>query len=218
MGSELSPSRAAGLHTGPRRHATDDGCPVGRALPKDGLVLVVGAGGGLEIRYLSGFAKNWRFVGVDPSASMLDVARATAGPVAGERLSLIEGRVEDAPDGPFDAATCILVMGLIPDDGSKLTTLKGVHQRLKPGAPFILVDQCIDRSAADFELRLSRYAAFALASRVELKTVDGARQTLAANSSIVSPQRNEDLLACAGFKRTEVFYVGMAWRGWLTYA
>ena len=135
-------------------------------VPEDGLVLVVGAGGGLEIRYLSGFAAGWRFVGVDPSASMLNLARATAGPVAGDRMSLIEGKVEDVPNGPFDAATCMLVMGLIPDDGSKLMTLKGVHQRLKPGAPFILVDQCMNRSASDFELRLSRYAAFALASGV----------------------------------------------------
>lgn len=113
----------------------------------DGSVLVVGVGGGLETRYLAGIEEDWRFTGVDPAPAMLHLARATAGPVAGDRLSLIQGTIIDAPPGPFDAATCILVLGLIPDDGAKLDTLKGVRSRMTAGAPFILVDQCIDRSA-----------------------------------------------------------------------
>ncbi len=84
-----------------------------------------------------------------PPEPMLELARATAGPVAGDRLSLIRGTVADAPKGPFDAGTCILVLGLVPDDAGKLALLKGAQQRLRPGAPFILVDQCIDRAAAD---------------------------------------------------------------------
>ena len=55
---------------------------------------------------------------------MLDLAYATAGTMAGDRVTLIEGTGDDAPAGPFDAATCILV------------------------------DQCIDRAAPDVDLRL----------------------------------------------------------------
>ena len=135
-------------------------------MPEDGQALVVGAGGGLETRYLASLEPKWRFVGVDPASAMLELARAVAGPVADDRLTLIEGTVVDAPACPFDAATCILVLGLIADDGGKLALLREVRRRLEPDAPFILVDQCFDRSASDFGLRLARYANYALRSNV----------------------------------------------------
>lgn len=37
-------------------------------------------------------------------------------------------------------------------------------------------------------------------------------------TSMVPPSRNEELLVEAGFKEHEVFYLGMAWRGWAAYA
>lgn len=187
-------------------------------MPENGTILVVGAGGGLEIRYLAGIASGWRFVGVDPAPAMLDLARETAGLAAGDRLELIEGTTADAPSGPFDAATCILVLGLIADDGAKLATLQHVHRRLKPGAPIFLVDQCIDLTAPDVELRLDRYAAYARRSGVDAETVVGARSAMRASTSMVPAWRDERLLAEVGFKDVEVFYVGMAWRGWVAYA
>ncbi len=186
-------------------------------VPDDGSVLVVGAGGGLETRYLAGIAP-WRFVGVDPAAAMLDLARETAGPIAGDRLKLIEGTVVDAPAGPFDAATCILVLGLIPDDGGKAATLAEIRRRLKPGAPFILVDQCIAPDDPRRDRRLDRYAAYARASGVDAATVAGARKALAAMTTVVAAERNGALIAEAGFSDIEVFYTGMAWRGWVAYA
>ena len=42
-------------------------------VPADSQVLVVGAGGGLEIRYLAGVARSWHFVGVDPAPAMLEL-------------------------------------------------------------------------------------------------------------------------------------------------
>ena len=187
-------------------------------VPQDGRLLVVGAGGGLETRYLATVEPGWRFVGVDPAAAMLDLARATAGSVAGDRLRLIEGTVLDAPEGPFEAATCILVLGLIPDDGSKLATLHEIRLRLNAGAPFVLVDQCIDRSAPDLERRLDRYAAYARRSGVTAEAVVGARMAVGALESMVPASRNDQLLHEAGFHDVEVFYVGMAWRGWVAYA
>jgi len=187
-------------------------------VPEDASVLVVGVGGGLETRYLAQFAPSWRFTGVDPAPAMLDLARAVAGPFAGERLTLIEGTIADAPSGPFDAATCILVLGVISDNGEKLATLEGIHQRLKRGAPLILVDQCIDPSATDRSLRLDRYAAYALASEIDPDVVIEARGAIEANTTMVAPSRNEHLLAQARFNDVEVFYVGLAWRGWLAYA
>jgi tRNA (cmo5U34)-methyltransferase len=194
------------------------GVLLGESVADDGQLLVVGAGGGLETRYLAGVEPGWRFVGVDPAPAMLELAREVAGPIAGDRIILIEGTVEDAPPGPFDAATCILVLGLIADDGSKLALLQEARRRLRPGAPFILVDQCIDRSAPDLERRLERYANYALRSGVDAETVAGAKKAVGALESMVPDWRDEELLREAGFRDVELFYAAMAWRGWIAHA
>lgn len=194
------------------------GVLLSESMPHDGAVLVIGVGGGLETRYLAEVEPEWRFVGVDPAEPMLEMARVTAGPVAGRRLSFVRGTVSDAPLAPFDAATCILVLGLIADDGGKLDLLVEARRRLKPGSPFILVDQCLDRSAPDFQKRLERYAAFARRSGVADDVVAKAAEGVGALQSMVPPQRNEELLIEAGFRNPEVFYVAMAWHGWLSRA
>lgn len=152
-------------------------------------------------------------MGVDPASAMLDLARVVAGPATGDRMTLIEGTVFDAPLGPFDAATCVFVLGLIADDGSKLSTLDEVRRRLKPGAPFILVDQCIDLSAPDAPRRLNRYGNYALRSSVAAETVMNAKAAIGASTSMVPDWRDRELLDQAGFHDTELFYAGMAWRG-----
>lgn len=45
--------------------------------PDAARILVVGAGGGLEIKAMAQARPNWRFTGVDPSPAMLDIARQT---------------------------------------------------------------------------------------------------------------------------------------------
>ncbi len=186
--------------------------------PADARVLVVGAGGGLDTRALALAEPRFRFVGVDPAPPMLELARTVIGAELAERVELIEGTIEAAPEGPFDAATCVLVLGLLADDGTKSSTLAETRRRLRPGAPFVLIDQCLDRSAPDFESRLDRYAAYARASGVDAEVVGKARAQLQANPGLVSPERNASLLEEAGFRDCEVFYVGMAWRGWLASA
>lgn len=75
--------------------------------PDDALVLVLGAGGGLELRAMAEAHAGWRFVGVDPAPEMLKLAERTLGPLA-TRVEFVTGTIDDAPLGPFDAATCLL--------------------------------------------------------------------------------------------------------------
>lgn len=48
-------------------------------VPPSGRILVLGAGGGLELRAFANWQPGWRFDGVDPSAGMLDQARLALG-------------------------------------------------------------------------------------------------------------------------------------------
>ena len=133
-------------------------------------------------------------------------------------MTLIEGTVFDAPLGRFDGATCVLVLGLIADDGSKLSTSEEVRRRLEPGAPFIRVDQCIDLSVPDAPRRLKRYASYALRSGVAAEVVANAKAAAGSSTNMVPDWRDRELLDQAGFRDTELFYAGMVWRGWVAYA
>lgn len=202
-------------HAGVLRMA---GVLLGERVPEDGTVLVVGAGGGLDTRALAKAGPGWRFVGVDPAPQMLELARSVVGEEVNARLELTLGVAADAPEGPYDAATLILVLGIIPDDGSKLATLQEIRRRLRPRAPFILVDRCDDRHGPDFKRNTDRYAAFAVASGVDPSTVAGAYESQKANIGLVPADRDEALLSEAGFRDVERFYQGMAWFGWVAYA
>src|SRR5687767_6839202 len=58
--------------------------------PQGARVLVVGAGGGLELKVFAESQPEWTFDGVDPSAEMLKLAEATLGPLV-SRVRLHQG-------------------------------------------------------------------------------------------------------------------------------
>lgn len=117
-------------------------------------------------------------------------------------------------EGPFDAASCLLTLHFVADDGSKLQTLLELKKRLKPGAPFVLVDCCIDISSPSAEFMLARYRDFALGSGADPEQVSTTCDRLVNVLKMVSPARNEALLKSAGFTDVELFYAGLSWRGW----
>ncbi len=104
--------------------------------PEAANILVVGAGGGLELKAFAEAQQDWRFVGVDPSLEMLDLARRTLGPLQ-QRVELHRGYIDTAPTGPYDGATCLLTLHFLERD-ERLRALQEIRQRLKPGAPLIV--------------------------------------------------------------------------------
>ncbi|HEX2909778.1 MAG TPA: class I SAM-dependent methyltransferase [Chloroflexia bacterium] len=107
-----------------------------------GEVLIVGAGSGKELLTFGQAMPGWLLTGVDPSAHMLAIAREKlVQHNLTERVNLQQGVVEDlGVSRKFQAATCILVMHFLPDNGEKLSLLSAIASRLNPGSPLILVD------------------------------------------------------------------------------
>src|SRR5690349_3987826 len=126
--------------------------------PQHARILVLGAGGGLELRALADAQPGWTFAGVDPAAPMLEEARRMLGPDAA-RVSFHEGYIDDAPEGPFDAATCLLTLHFL-DTGERTRTTREIRRRLKPGAPFVAAHSSFPQIEGRRALWLSRYAAF----------------------------------------------------------
>jgi tRNA (cmo5U34)-methyltransferase len=184
--------------------------------PDDARVLVLGAGGGLELKVFADARPHWRFDGVDPSAEMLRLAETTLGPLAA-RVRLHQGYIDVAPEGPFDAATCLLTLHFVPFE-ERRRTVREVRRRLKPGAPLVVAHFSFPQSEAERALWLSRYVAFAVSSGVEPAKAESARAHISTQLPVLAPEQDAEILREAGFANVSLFYVGLAFRGWVAYA
>jgi tRNA (cmo5U34)-methyltransferase len=180
--------------------------------PADAHVLVLGAGGGLELKALAEAQPSWRFTGVDPAAPMLDLARETLG-AAASRAELVEGYIDTAPMGPFDAATCLLTLHFL-DRTERVRTLREMHRRLKPGASLVVVHSSFPQEEPARTRWLARYAAYAVSSGADPAQTEQARATVSASLALLTPEEDEACLRDAGFDAVELFYAAFTWRGW----
>jgi tRNA (cmo5U34)-methyltransferase len=184
--------------------------------PADARILVVGAGGGVELKTFAEAHPGWRFDGVDPAAPMLALAETTLGPLM-SRIALHEGIIDAAPEGPFDGASCLLTLHFVAAE-ERRRTLREIHRRLKPGAPLVVMHISFDQQRGARDVWLSRYAGFAISNGVDPEKARTAASTIHEQLPILSPEQDEALMREAGFTDVDVFYVGMAFRGWVAHA
>jgi tRNA (cmo5U34)-methyltransferase len=183
--------------------------------PAHANVLVLGAGGGLELKTLAEMHASWVFTGVDPSAEMLALARITTAHYE-SRISLHEGYIQDAPKGPFDAATCLLTLHFLPSN-ERLITLKELQRRLKPGASLVIVQHSFPNQGAEMDKWLRRNAAFAVANGMQLSQAEHNGSAIKERLPVLTPAQDEELLDLAGFENIEMFYCGFTFKGWVAY-
>lgn len=185
-------------------------------VPGDGRVLVLGAGGGLELKAFAQAQPGWTFDGVDPAPEMLKLAEQVLGPLA-SRAMLHQGYIDDAPTGPFDAASCLLTLHFLSLEERRRTAAE-VHRRLKPGAPFVVAHLSIPQGEGERALWLSRYAAFVVSSGVDPDKAATARAAIDTQLTLLTPEQDEAILREAGFSNVSLFYAGFTFRGWVGYA
>lgn len=120
-------------------------------------ILVVGAGGGMELLALSKAQPTWTFIGVDPSREMLDLAIRNLSPIR-DRIELVQGTIDVVPLDESDGATCLLMLHFL-DRRGRLHVLKEIHRRLKAGARLVMAHHSM--GGVDATRWLTRTAAFA---------------------------------------------------------
>lgn len=183
--------------------------------PADARILVLGAGGGMELKAFAEAQPDWRFDGVDPSAEMLALARTSLGSLA-SRAHFHEGYIESAPEGPFDAATCLLTLHFLPQ-AERSKTLNEVYRRLRSGAPFVVAHHSFPNEGTDKARWLSRNAAFGVASGLPAMQAKSSIAAISERLPVLSPEQDVALLREAGFENVELFYAGFTFKGWVAY-
>jgi tRNA (cmo5U34)-methyltransferase len=185
--------------------------------PQDAKVLVLGAGGGLETKAFAQAHPAWTFDAVDPATAMLDLAVRTLGPDA-SRVRMHQGYIDDAPLGPFDAATSLLTLHFVEYDERRRTAAE-VRRRLAPGAPFVVVHLSFpQRDDAERQLWMRRHAANLVASGVDPVDAEKARISIAAEVPALTPEQDRAVLQEAGFTDVTEFFSAFTFRGWVGYA
>ena len=184
--------------------------------PEGGRLLILGAGGGQEIKALAEAHPVWSFDGVDPSADMLRLARQVNEAYAA-RVRLHEGTINDAPEGPFDGATCILTFHFITRD-ERLETLQQIRRRLKAGAPFVLAHLSFPQNEPERSQWIARHVAYGLPDGADPAQAENARQAIGTRLTILSPEEEVAMLEDAGFSGVSLFYAGLSIKGWVAYA
>lgn len=185
---------------------------------RDARVLVVGAGGtGGEILAAARLETGWSFVAVDPSAPMLDLAKAQIEAAGlGNRVTFVCGNLSTlSGEAAFDAALVIGVLHHIPDDTGKETLLREIAMRLHPGASMILAGNYRAYSSEPLLL-----AAWANRWRQGGADADEIRQKLAKIMSGAVPPESEEkvarLFGAAGFEAPTQFFSSLFWGAWHT--
>ncbi|BAZ14207.1 hypothetical protein NIES4071_60470 [Calothrix sp. NIES-4071] len=187
-------------------------------LPKTANLLIVGAGTGMEIVRYSQGNPEWHFMGIDPSANMLEIARKKIqSSNISEQVTLHQSYTNDLPSTPlYDAATSILVMHFIPDE-DKLGFLQSIAQRLKQGAPFILVDIFGEKGTPEFERTLSFMQSYWQEMGRTEENIQEMMTTINKGVYTISEARVYELLQQAGFTNVTKFYTGIWVGGWVAY-
>lgn len=185
-------------------------------VPEDARVLVLGAGGGLELKVFAQAHPGWTFDGIDPSAEMLKLAGQTLGPLA-PRARLHRGYIDGAPQGPFDAATCLLTLHFMTLEERRRAAV-AVHRRLKPGAPYVIAHLSFPQGEGERAIWLSRHAAFLVDSGLDPDKATNTRVAIDTQTNILTPEQDEAILREAGFSNVSLFYAAFSFRGWVAYA
>ena len=183
--------------------------------PADARILVLGAGGGLELKAFAEAQPGWSLVGVDPSQPMLDLAGKVLGALMAQ-VELVRGVIEDAPEGPFDGATCLLTLHFLGIE-ERLAVLRGLHQRLKPGAPLLIAHHG-DPGAGKVEDWLARSVRFAAGPQGDATSAYESAQRMAERLTLLTADREAQLLREAGYVEPAVFYSALSFQGWVAYA
>lgn len=185
-------------------------------LPENAKIFVSGIGTGHEAITYAKNQDGWHIVGVDPTPEMVRSSRnkITQLGLAG-KIEVVEGRVESVEENNFDAATSILVMQFLKDNGDKENYLRNISKKLKKDAKLVVIDLEGQKGSTKFNLPLSAWKNHQYSTRDDKEQIDKDFEHIDADLQFISEKRIIDLLKTTGFSKVHKFYQSYLFGGYI---
>ncbi|MGC4231996.1 MAG: class I SAM-dependent methyltransferase [Niabella sp.] len=175
-------------------------------------LLVVGCGTGNEIEQFVQAPEHWKITGIDPSPEMIVQAREKL--KNHQNVTLIEGLITDLTlEKKYNAATLLLVLHFLEDNGSKLNLLKDIAGRLVSGATFVMLDITVAKSQIRQSLEIYRLL---LPNNLDKQEISKRLHRMENELYLVSEERITELCTEAGFEKPLRFFQSSIYMGWIT--
>lgn len=174
-------------------------------------LLVVGCGTGNEIERFIKTSNEWEVLGIDPSKEMINQAIDKL--KQHKNVILVEGLISDlAEEKKYDAATLLLVLHFLEDNGNKANLLKDIAKRLVSGSKLIILDITGDRSQIKENLEILRNI---LPKELNENEINMRLNRIENDFFPISEERLITLVEEAGFEKPTRFFQSTIYMGWI---
>lgn len=179
-------------------------------------ILVSGIGTGHEAIIYATNQEGWHIIGVDPTPEMVKSAKGKIKQFGLEnRVKVIEGKVENIEDSNFDAATSILVMQFLKDNGGKEKYLQNISKKLKKCAKFVLIDLEGEKNSLNYNLLLSAWKCHQFSTREDKEQIIKDFEHVDSDLQFIPEERITELLQFSGFTNICKFYQSYLFGGYI---
>lgn len=184
-------------------------------LPVRARILCVGVGTGAEVFSLAKAFPEWTFLGLDPSAEMLEVCgeRLEAAGMRG-RCELVHGYVQDLPPGGnFDAAVSVLVGHFVKRE-ERQSFYTNMTSRLRSGGYLVNTELSFDLSSPEFPSMLKCWEHVQTLMGANAKSLASLPTQLREMLTVLPHAEVENLLRQSGIPVPVRFFQAFMIAGW----
>jgi tRNA (cmo5U34)-methyltransferase len=184
-------------------------------LPARSRILCIGVGTGAEVFSLANAFPEWTFLGLDPSAEMLDVCGERlkqAGML--ERCELVQGYVQDLPLGEsFDAAVSVLVGHFVTRE-VRLSFYRNMASRIRSGGYLVNTEISFDLDSPAFPSMLKDWEQVQTLMGANANSLASLPTVLRDVLAVLPPAEVESLLRQSGIAVPVRFFQAFMISGW----
>ncbi|MCG8480520.1 MAG: class I SAM-dependent methyltransferase [Spirochaetales bacterium] len=183
--------------------------------PENSRVLCVGVGTGADILALAEAFKNWSFVAVEPSLSMLNVCRRRMeNAQLATRCEFVHGFVDDVPLKPdFDIATALFVGHFVKlEDRSSF--YRGIIDRLRIGGCLINAEISFDLESESFPSMVRQWQSIQRLMGGTDESLKAVPKQLKETLTVLSPEKVEETLRESKIVTPVRFFQALMIAGW----
>ncbi len=185
-------------------------------LPENAKILVSGIGTGHEAITYAENQKGWSIVGVDPTPEMVTSSKNKISQLGlDSKITVVKGRVENIKENNFDAATSILGIQFLKDNGDKENYLKSISKKLKKGGKLIVIDLEGQKHSEKFNMLLSAWKIHQYDTREDKDQIDKDFSHVDTDLQFIPEERIIELLKSSGFIKNYKFYQSYLFGGYI---